>query len=209
MRSGLLVAAVSLLGACGADASSADGVASGSELRFAATLDPTPEASVVQVVWTVSSGSPDYVYVWGRAVVEGDRYVLALPTRPPDEAMNSYGLGVGQLALVPQSAMLPEGRLQDRDALNVITGVTPQHAIIYVDVARAQAAIDEQADQLSPEKLQQAREAWFFDFDPGYSCGEGRPASGDEVFDTFAPVDCSEIEMVQGDLSNVRSTNWT
>jgi hypothetical protein len=206
---GLVCWAASLLCACGVDDDGAGAGAGGEVLLVAASLDEAPaEPSEITVVWNVSSGSPDYVYAWGRARLDDEHFTVRLDGPPPAEALNSYGLGVGAIVLAPTDDPLPEGRLDD-DVGERITGISPRHAIIYADHERFHAAVDELAERLTPDELQEARDHWLLDFPPGYSCGEGRDAEPGETFDTYVPVDCREVWLHQGDLSEVDGVNWT
>jgi hypothetical protein len=63
-----------LVSACGnqADGGSAP---SATAIVVGAQLESTPaEASEALVLWTVSSGQPDYAYIWGRADVVGKSF---------------------------------------------------------------------------------------------------------------------------------------
>lgn len=201
------VACAMLLAACGGDA---DG--SPTSLSITAQLGSTPrEASEVLVLWNVTSGSPDYIYLWGRANFEGDSFELALRQRPPADAINNYGLGVGYLLISPRSVGLPDGKLtKDQVAsLGTLSGGSERQAIIWVDHDQANARIDALAPMLTAEELERSRKHWLFDFPQGYSCGNGRPPRDGETFDGYEPIDCDQIEMRLGDLEAFEFPNWT
>jgi hypothetical protein len=197
------------LAACGGDDDGA-GVAgaSTSALSFTTKLSSAPsESSEVLVLWSVSSGSPDYLYEWGRASVRGSSVSFALHNRPPADALNDYGLGVGLLLLAPSSVDVPEGKLTEDDAalLDKLTGADDRHAIIYVDHDRANAVLDAEP----PDAGDAGRDHWLFDFPNGYSCGEGREHPADETFDYYVPVDCSAVKIEIKDPKTFEFPNWT
>src|SRR5262245_7305388 len=108
--------------------------ASATAVSVAGRLSSAPaEASDAAVIWSVTSGS-DYLYVWGRAEVSGVAFQLELRGRPPAEAINSYGLGVGLILIAPRS-LLREGKQTNTDMAMYkrVSGASERHAIIYVD----------------------------------------------------------------------------
>ncbi|HMF27143.1 MAG TPA: hypothetical protein VKE42_00135, partial [Candidatus Cybelea sp.] len=140
-------------------------------LALEATIGSAPaEATEALVMWNVTSSDPHYLYLWGRANVEGDSFKLALQSRPPSGAMNDDGLGVGMILLVLRSAGVRDGmQLGSDDSLyKNFRGASERQVIIYVD-------------------REQAREDSLFDFPQGYSCGDARAAQSGETSDTYAP----------------------
>jgi hypothetical protein len=147
-----------------------------------------PAGSKVLVAWSVSSGSPDYVFKFGEGTVKGGTFVVGALDEPPAEAINSYGLGIGFLVLVDGKVSLPDGKF-DEDDLGELFGMSARHAIIW----RAETAKDGRT--------------WGSDFPAGYSCGVCVPAPEGETFDSYAPVDCSKMVI---DMSSERDVcNWT
>ena len=69
------------------------------------------EAQTAVIIWEVSSGSPDYVYKFGEGTAADGRFSITLSSDPPAEAINSYGLGVGLVAVLVPGVTLPEGRV--------------------------------------------------------------------------------------------------
>jgi hypothetical protein len=203
--------AVLALAACGGDDECACGAGEGastSALSFTGKLASAPsEPSQVLVLWSVSSGSPDYLYKWGSAAVHGSSINFALRSRPPADALNDYGLGVGLLLLAPSRVDVPEGKLTEGDnaLLGRLTGADDRHAIIYVDHDRANAVLEAEP----PDAGGAGRDHWLFDFPDGYACGEGRDAPSDETFDYYVPVDCSAVEIKIGDPESFEFPNWT
>jgi hypothetical protein len=150
-----------------------------------------PAMAGVEVAWSVSSGSPDYLYVFGAGPTSGNTFSLSLDKAPPVEALNSYGIGVGIVFLFPASNTVPEGNAGKGDIifLNGL-GAAGRYAVIY----KAPGATD-----LS----------WSGAFAEGYSCGKGAPPPPGQTFEIFTPVDCSEVEVVVDDLQNIMFVNWT
>lgn len=185
----LLGSAMAIAG-CASD-SSETGAIDGS-LR-ASVGHTVPDSGNVYVVWTVSSGSPDYHYAFGSGTSTADRFVLPLGAPPPAEALNVGELGVGMVLLVPDGVTLSEGIVADSaedDLAHALLGASPRHAIIYR--ASSTSHLD-----------------WDGAFPVGeYSCGQAveRPT---ETFDAFEPVDCSEVIIEVGDPDDMDFVNWT
>lgn len=148
-----------------------------------------PAEADVLVAWTVSSGSPDYLYGYGTGQSMGDKFVLSLNQAPPSQALNSYGIGVGIVMLFPKGMLPPEGVLTDPQFATSI-GAAGQYAIIYKTNA-------------APAMT------WFVDFNEGYSCGKGAPPKPGSNFESFAPVDCAQVTITVDDINNIQFVNWT
>ena len=150
--------------------------------------------SDVIAVWSVSTGSPDYLFVFGRGKVNGDSVTLDITTSPPAEALNK-SLGIAVLIVVPPGTSLPDGKLSpdQAEALeNVASSISARHAIIY------------RADQ-----AQVTRAGWENAFPQGYACGECVPHPEDAgPFDSFKTTDCSAIRL-QPMSSKTDICNWT
>jgi hypothetical protein len=200
-----------LLAACGTE-NAGGSAASATAVSVEARLGSAPAApSEALVLWGVSSGQPDYLYLWGRADVEHDSFKLALRGRPPAQAINSYGLGVGMIVIAARSAGLHDGMQskEDEPSLQQALGASEQQAIIYVDHDQADAYIESMSATTTAAEREHAREHWLFDFPEGYSCGTGRAARSGETFDAYVPVDCSEVRVRLGDLDTFEFPNWT
>jgi hypothetical protein len=152
------------------------------------TGSTVPTGAKAVVIWTVSSGSPDYAYKFGEGPTTDTRFTVTFSDSPPTEAINSYGLGIGVVGLVAEGTEIPTGRIDvgEREFL----GVTPRHAVIWRSAS---------ANDLS----------WSTAFPRGFSCGQCVPASPDETFDAFAPVDCSQVQIQAAALEQVELCNWT
>jgi len=195
-RAALLVAL--LAGGCGGG--SGGGVDAGNPDAPAGAFDfagpvsgATPPASAkVIVIWTVSSGQ-DYSYKYGEGTSSGTQYVVSLAADPPPaEALNTLdtsSAGVGFLLLVPADTVVPDG-VVDETQLPTPLGASARHAIIWRN---------DGTDQFLP---------WTADFPSGeYACG----ACVDSTtgFDSYTPVDCTEVDIQSGDLAALDFCNWT
>lgn len=87
------------------------------------------EASVL-VIWIVVSGSPDYIYKFGAGTSTGARYMASLPGALPAEAINSNGLAVGFLGLVPKNAQIADGKL-DQNVLDPLILGASRNGIVF------------------------------------------------------------------------------
>ena len=154
-----------------------------------------PTSGEIVVVWTVSAGSPDYTYVFGRSTFEGTTTVtLPLGTPPPAEALN-HGLGVGYVLSFTPGVTVPDGRLDDSTQSTLegsVDGAASNQAIIY------------RADTGSG-----AATWWADDFAPGFSCGEGTPNPAGSGFDGFTPIDCAGVVVLFAHPSAYTFPNWT
>lgn len=166
------------------------------EIENAGKLTPgagktVPTHAVVQTIWGVSATSPDYSYISATGEASNGTFHITL-AEPPAEALNLDKLGVGGLVLLPDGGALPEGKLADPGALKTqLIGMTGPYAIIY-------------------KKADVPDLPWVKDFPDGYSCARGVPSPmpGQE-FDSFTPVDCSELEIIVDSYDNIETTNWT
>jgi hypothetical protein len=197
-RGALCACLVSALAtACSSEvASTEDALATATELRLHSRVDVAlAEASEAVVAWNVTSGPEDYAYVWGRAPLSDGAFTLSLASEPPAEAINSYGLAVGLVMVVPVSAGIKDGRQSDdnEDSFERVVAASARHAIVYVDLARANAAT---SDATIPTPNQRAH--WLFEFEQGYSCGLGQEAPPEETFDSYVPTPCETIELHPG-----------
>ena len=151
---------------------------------------PVPAGTRVMVAWEVSSGSPDYTYVFGEGTVQanGAGFELTFDAPPPARALNSNGLGVGIVFLTTDTG-LRAGDDASRLDPAAIVGAAGQFAVIYLDRGPAEVG------------------SWAAKFQPGYNVGRGIEIPGD--FDGFEPVSPSSIEIIVDDLENIDFVNWT
>jgi hypothetical protein len=154
---------------------------------------PIPADARLVVIWGVSSGSPDYSYVYGEGVI--DRITGMFGVRfegpPPAAALNNGVMGVG-LVIATTDHLLKDGdSLPNRPPTFDILGVTAQHAVIFL------------ASQ--PDTLQVP--TWATAFDAGYAVGVGVKVPG--TFDKFVPTSPSSALLIIDALTNIEVVNWT
>lgn len=156
--------------------------------RTGATLPNPANQSRVVVAWVVSSGTPDYTYVWGQGTLtqSGESFSVRLDAPPPDSALNGGMLGVG-LVIAVEGAGFENGDLTDEDGTGII-GLAGQYAVIYVGEGSG-----------GPD--------WVEDFPEGYSVGVGVDVEGG--FDAFEPASAGSVELIIDDLANIDVVNWT
>lgn len=145
-----------------------------------------PATGVTVVLWQVTSGSPDYTWKYGMGSSSGTMFMVTLDMVPPPEAINSYGVGVGIVGLLPAGTSIPDGMVTNSQLANA--SFSDRYAIIY-KAPNANAT-------LVP---------WIAPFPDGLSCGVCvDQASG---FDTFQPLSsCTNVEIIQGAQM---VCNWT
>jgi hypothetical protein len=141
-------------------------------------------ANPVFVAWQVTSGSPDYLWKFGEGTSTATTFMVTMGSNPPAQALNSYGLAIGLVVMLPDGVALPpDGILNDNDFEPI--AATGNHWIIF---KTASASLP----------------GWPESFPVGYACGVCVPTSG--TFDDFAVTACDGLEMVRN-LDNV--CNWT
>ncbi|MFN0250492.1 MAG: hypothetical protein ACKV2T_26665 [Kofleriaceae bacterium] len=159
---------------------------SGGAFTASGTITTSGPANPVFVAWQVSSGSPDYLWKFGEGTSTATTFVVTMGSVPPPQALNSYGLAIGIVVMLPDGIALPPDGMIDESAFDPIA-VTGNHWIIY----KASGA---------------SLPGWPASFPDGYACGVCVPAAGGATFDTFAVTACDGLEMVRN-LDNV--CNWT
>lgn len=147
-----------------------------------------PEGSLVVVIWSVTSGSPDYTYKFGQGVSSGNSFTVVFPKDPPVEALNAMDLGVGVVLTFPPNTSIADG-IVDNALLNSSIGASPEGAIIF----RKSGTLDI---------------SWASNFSIGtYECAQcsrnGNP------FDDWKFKNCGSITVDVGDLSSHNFCNWT
>jgi hypothetical protein len=192
MRSSALapVLALTLMAGCG-DGSTAvllpPGTFTGTiQIRNGTTI---PANARLVAVWQVTSGSPDYAYVYGSGTVSSDgAFSIAFPEDPPAEALNSGQLGVALLILTTDQT-LAQGKLPNDYAFSGVIGMTENYSIIFTR-------------NLSGPYAQ----GWPLRFS-GYGAGEVERAT--TGFDSFKAVGADALRIVVDDLSKIDTPNWT
>lgn len=150
-----------------------------------------PADARVVVVWTVSSGTPDYGYVFGEGTLDRNAgtFRIQFDGPPPAEALNAGVLGVGLVVATTDQSLRNGDFLTDPPTGFV--GITAQHAVIFVSSRQdAMQLLD-----------------WAAAFGDGYSVGAGVEVPG--TFDKFAPVSPSSAVLIVDDFANIELVNWT
>jgi len=154
---------------------------------------PIPADARLVVIWGVSSGSPDYSYVYGEGVI--DRITGTIHVRfdgpPPAEALNAGVLGVGFLVATTDQALKDGDVITNGSQLTGILGITAQHAVIFVGT--------------HPDTMQMGD--WVPAFETGYGLGVGVKVPG--TFDKFVPTSPSSALLIIDALANIEVVNWT
>jgi hypothetical protein len=156
----------------------------GGPFSASGTIAPSGPANPVFVAWQVTSGSPDYLWKFGEGTSTATTFMVTMGSNPPAQAINSYGLAIGLVVMLPDGVALPPDGIVDEDDFEPIAA-TGNHWIIF----KAPGA-------MAP--------GWPDTFPEGYACGVCVPASSG--FDSFAVIACDSLEMVR-DLNDV--CNWT
>jgi hypothetical protein len=151
---------------------------------------PIPANTRLVVLWQVTSGTPDYSYIFGEGTVDPDAgtFRIQLDQAPPSQALNVGPLGVG-LIVATTNQTLGNGGTIDDAALAEVVGAAGRYGIIYIGPSGVQ----------NPE--------WASQFDSGYGVGVGVDVVGD--FDQFAPADPSSVVLIIDALQNIDFVNWT
>lgn len=151
---------------------------------------PVPSNARVVVAWVVTSGTPDYTYLYGEGTVSAGTYRVTFTGPPPDAALNDGQLGVGIVLLTSGTGLHSGMRLEDAPANAVLLGATGNYAVIYKAV-----------DPVT-------RVDWADQFALGFGAGVGVERPGD--FDAFAPTDPTGLELlVVDDIDDIDFVNWT
>jgi len=150
---------------------------------------PVPPNAKVVVAWVVSSGTPDYTYIYGEGTVSGGTYRVTFIAPPPAQALNGGQLGVGIVLLTSGTGLHSGMRLEDAPANTVLLGATGNYAVIY-----------KAGDPVTQVD-------WADQFPLGFSAGVGVRRQMD--FDAFAPTDPNGLELLVDDIDNIDFVNWT
>jgi hypothetical protein len=157
------------------------------------TNQPLPSGTRVLVAWEVSSGSPDYMYVFGEGTIQeaSNSFTLSFDGPPPARALNSYGLGVGIIFLTTNTSLKEGSDPQGIPELEIV-GAAGQHSVIYLDRNPAEFGTNM---------------GWVSRFKRGYNVGKGIDLPG--TFDGFEPTSPSAVEILIDALRNINFVNWT
>jgi hypothetical protein len=151
---------------------------------------PIPSNTRVLVAWTVTSGSPDYSYVFGEGTFDpaAGTFEIELDQSPPAAALNTGQLGVGVVFATTNQAVAAGVQVGDT-LLAGLVGVAGRYGIIYLGDPPA----------ASPD--------WATEFPSGYSVGVGVDVEDD--FDRFEPASASSVVLIIDDLANIDIVDWT
>ena len=151
-----------------------------------------PANTRLVAVWGVSSGTPDYSYVFGEGTINRltGTFRIVFDQPPPVAALNNGVLGVAFLIATTDQSLTDGDSLTGSSSTAQIIGVTGQHAVIFVD----------HQDTLYVN-------TWVPSFPTGYSVGVGVKVPG--TFDKFEPVSRSSPILIIDDLANIEIVNWT
>jgi hypothetical protein len=187
---GLLLAA-SLVTGCGGD----DGPTAP---RLPVTVSGTvavlngttiPANARVVVLWGVSSGSPDYSYVYGSGTVSPTgTFSITFAAEPPAEALNNGQLGVG-LVILTTDQTLADGKVPSTYSFPGLLGMTVDHSVIFSKNLSAELAA-----------------SW-----PGRFAGfgVGLVERSTTTFDSFKVSSLTSLRLVVDDLAKLHPPNWT
>jgi hypothetical protein len=184
----VLAAFVACSGGAGTPVNPSPGGAGGVVSVTASSQGSLPSGGKVAVVWEVSSGDPDYAYIFGTGSVQGAQASLSFEAAPPADALNAGKFGLGLVIVVDQSTPLPDGKMKG-ELTFPISAAAPDYAVIYRNTT---------------ETL--LENGWDKDFPQGYACGQC--VHHDSGFDTFAVVDCSAVKLVPYS-KGLKGCNWT
>ncbi len=151
-----------------------------------------PADARVLVLWSVSSGSPDSVYVFGEGWVNmaDSTFRISFRDIPPDGALNQGTLGVGGIILTTNHDITPGkyGAEADRMFSTGFLGGAADYAVIYT-------------------RPNPTWRDWARSFPLGFSMGIGvRKQTG---FDEFAPTGPTGVIIEVNDLNKIDWVNWT
>lgn len=157
------------------------------------TQAPIPLGTRLLTVWGVSSGTPDYGYVFGEGTINrlAGTFRIRFDQPPPLEALNAGVLGVGFIIATTDQSLKDGAVITAASQVTEAIGVTAQHAVIFVQ---------------DPEAAVQVR-GWAAEFETGYGVGVGVKVPGD--FDRFEPADRSSLVLIIDDPENIEVVNWT
>jgi len=140
--------------------------------------DHDQNASTVGL-FVVSSASPVYFYKLGDGTTVANQFDLSFETEPPPDAINSDGIGVALIGLLPGLATIPDGVVEQQPLL---IGLSINHAVIFKTPGATGPA-------------------WSQQFPVGFSCA--RCVREAVALDTFEPAPC-ELVVVQALLFDDR-----
>jgi len=155
--------------------------------------DVQGEGRSVVLIWEVSSGSPDYAYKFGEGTVVNGRFSITLPGDPPAAAINSWGVGIAVVVVLPAGETLADGKLSTFGAADV-AGVSSRHSVVW------------KAATLNLPSTPPA-DFWPLSFPAGYACGACTAKPDGGSFERFTPSACDHIQITTYNIDEM--CNWT
>ncbi len=174
------------------------------------TGKPLPEDAAIIVVWSVSSGSPDYGYVYGRGEIDRANNTFTIDLDElPEQGRNSFypevSFGVGYVFVLPDSmtqTYLTQGSIHTDDIEGDFYGAINYANLIY---------LDDDPDSLEADG--NCRRTWLKTFSKGYGFGKGKANElfpSPCIFDGFVPAPKDSIEIIiSNDPQRFTGVNWT
>ncbi len=171
---------------------------------------PISTTTKVVVVWNVSTGDPDYLYVVKADALapNGTEFTLTLPEFLPDAACNARGIslsdsnymrcGVGLIMVIddPKALFQAGTKMEGLDGLSGdyrVLGAVDNSAVIY---------------RRGLTKAVKDWREWLELFTPGYGLGRGFSVSGQKA--GFAPYSPGERPVLRVDTTyKYTFPNWT
>jgi len=161
-----------------------------------------PDSAELAINWMRSGDDQSWEgYVTTGGVLQGGQVILDAPDPIPQQVIGEpYGVAVGILVAYP-IGQSPEYRPysdDDDSVVNNAIGIAATHGIIY-----------KEHNLIRPDWLDEDFVWWGDAFPLGYSCALS--IDGGEEFDYFNPVDCSELELSIGVISEMQLVgfDWT
>lgn len=152
--------------ACAAACASPDPEAFG----FAGELRNYPQAGSVISLWVVGTADPEYVFKFGDGTTAGTQFDMSYRADPPRRAINSDGIGIAMMGLLPGLASLPEG--ETSLGLIRLDGISAEHAVVWKGPGATGPS-------------------WAAAFPEGFSCAQC--VRGGVALDTLQPVNCTFV----------------
>jgi len=151
---------------------------------------PLPANTRLLIAWGVSSGSPDYSYVFGEGTIDAaaGTFRIQLDQPPPALALNTGQLGVGIVFATTNQTISTGMDVADFPIAEVI-GAAGRYGVIYIGDPSTEVP------------------NWAASFESGYNVGVGVDVVDD--FDRFAPTAPSGVVLIIDDLENIDFVNWT